>query len=169
VGEVHAVKQQVESVIGIDPGEVTGISFLDYIGDRIAGTMQVQVDASSAVALLESLLLRFYNNPEVIIRRWGQVEEFVTGQSAGTKGKPAEVTRQLVFALGETLQLYGYHVKIRKKADIYKKDGSGWASDKRLEKAGVIRQLDGMRHANDASRHALYCAVHDAYKPDPLR
>jgi hypothetical protein len=154
---------QVVSVIGVDPGVTTGISFLDYIDKRLAGTMQVQVDAKSATALLETLLLRFYNS-KTIVQRWAQIEPFKTGQSAGAKGEPAEVTRQQAFILGETLQMYGYHTELRKKGDI-----STWGSNKRLEKAGIIRQLDGMRHANDASRHALYCAVHDAHMPDPLR
>lgn len=154
---------QVVSVIGVDPGVTTGISFIDYIDKRIAGTMQLQVDHASAVALLELILGRWYNS-NVIVQRWAQVEPFKTGQSAGAKGDAAEITRQQAFILGETLQVHGYHTELRKKGDI-----DTWGSNKRLEKAGIIRQLDGMRHANDASRHALYCAVHDAHMPDPLR
>lgn len=159
---------QVLSVVGIDPGPSTGISFIDYIGNAVAGSMQIQVDGKSAAVLLEAVLARYYSNSEVVTARFAQVEPFVTGQSAGTKGEPAEVTRQLAFELGEKLQLWGYTVWRRKKADIFKKDGTGWASDKRLRAAGILRPPEN-RHANDASRHALYCAVHDAYRPDPLR
>jgi hypothetical protein len=162
------VTQQVISVIGIDPGPTTGVSFIDYVGDKIAGTMQFQVNGTSAVTLLECVLARYYTNSDIIVMRAAQVEPFITGQSAGTRGEPAEVTRQLAFVLAETLQLYGYAIERRKKADIYKKDGTGWASDKRLKAAGLLRPPE-MRHANDASRHGLYRAVHDLHKPDPLR
>jgi hypothetical protein len=158
----------VDSVIGIDPGPSTGISFIDYIGDRIEGSMQVQVDGKSAVVLLEAVLARYYSDAGVFRVRAGQVEAFVHAASAGSKGEDAEVTRQLAFKLAELLQLWGYDVELRKKADICKKDGTGWASDKRLKAAGLLRPPEN-RHANDGSRHALYRAVHDLHKPDPLR
>jgi hypothetical protein len=154
---------QVTSVIGIDPGPSTGISFIDYIGDKIAGSMQIQVDGKSAHVVLNAVLGRYYTSSEIVVARFAQVEAFVTGQSAGTKGEPAEVTRQLVFEVSEVLQLYGYRVNTRKKADV-----SPWGSDKRLKAAGLLRPPEN-RHANDATRHALFCAVHDAYRPDPLR
>lgn len=157
------IQKQVISVIGIDPGPTTGISFIDYVDRRIAGTMQLQVDGASAVALLDTVLARFYNS-EVIIQRWGEVEAFVTGKGAGTKGDDAEVTRQLAFALGETLQVWGYHTEMRKAADVLK-----WGNDRHLKAAGVYREPTGMRHANAASAHGLYCAVHDAHLPSPLR
>ena len=108
-------------------------------------------------------MLATYYAGENIVQRWAQVEAFVTGQSAGTKGNPAEVTRQLAFQLAEVLQLRGYHTEMRKAADV-----KLWASDKRLKAAGLLRPPEN-RHANDASRHALFCAVHDAFRPDPLR
>jgi hypothetical protein len=154
---------KVHSVIGVDPGPSTGIAFLDYVEGKLAGAMHIQIDGKSAVACLEAILYRYYNNPEAIELRLAQVEAFVTGQSAGTKGEDAEVTRQLAFNIAERLQMWGYSVQLRKKADV-----SSWGSDKRLKAAGVLRPPEN-RHANDASRHALFCAVHDAHKPDPLR
>lgn len=155
---------QVVSVIGADPGPTTGLSFLDYVDGKLADSMQVQVDGAGAVLVLETVLAAHYPvTASNIIQRFGQVEAFVTGQSAGTKGTAAEVTRQLVFQLLETLQVYGYHTQLRKKADV-----SSWGSDKRLRTAGILRPPE-MRHANDASRHGLYTAVHDAYMGDPLR
>ena len=156
-------KLEVVSVIGVDPGETTGISFLDYIGTRLAGTMQVQVDAASSVALLEAVLKTHYSS-EVIVQRWGAVEDFIPSNSPGTKGEAAATTRYQTVVLAETLQLWGYNVQRRKKADV-----STWATDKVLRAAGLMREPTGMRHANDASRHALYRAVHDAHKPSPLR
>jgi hypothetical protein len=157
------IKQEIISVIGIDPGETVGMSFLDYLGDRLAGTMQIQVDSTSAVALLESVLRSYYSR-DTIVQRWGAVEDFVVSNRPGTKGDTAEMIRHQVVVLTETLQMWGYDVKRRKKADV-----SSWATDKMLKAAGLMREPTGMRHANDASRHALYRAVHDAYKPNPLR
>lgn len=154
---------RVVSVIGVDPGPTTGIAFIDYIDGRIAGSMRLQVDGMSAVVALEAILARYYSNPEVVVKRAAGVEEFVTGKSAGTRGDAATVTRQLELQLTEKLQLWNYHVKIRKMADI-----AGWASDKRLERSGLLGPPE-MRHANDGARHGLYRAVHDLYMPDPLR
>jgi hypothetical protein len=161
---VSVTRVQVISVIGIDPGETAGFSFIDYIGDALAGSMQVQVDNASSVALLETILARHYSDPEVIVQRWAQVEDFIVSNRPGTKGDTAEVIRQQVTVLAETLQMYGYSVTRRKKADV-----SPWATDRMLRAAGLLREVTGMRHANDASRHALYRAVRDARKPNPLR
>lgn len=153
----------VHSVIGVDPGPSTGIAFLDYVGDQLTGFMSIQIDGKSAVPCLEAILARYYSNPSTIQMRLAQVEAFITGKSAGTKGEDAEVTRQLAFNIAERLQMWGYSVQLRKKADV-----STWASDKRLKASGLLRPPEN-RHANDASRHGLFVAVHDGYKPDPLR
>lgn len=150
-------------MIGIDPGLSTGISFIDYVGDSIAGAAHIQVDGKSALATLSAMLTAYYSDPERVGLRVAGVESFITGQSAGTKGQPAEATRQLVFEFSEKLQLWGYSVQLRKAADV-----KLWGTDKRLKAAGIIRPPEN-RHANDASRHALYAAVHDLHKPDPLR
>lgn len=155
---------QVVSCIGVDPGETWGISFLDYIGMNLAGSMQLQVDSNSALVLLETILKTYYADPSLVIGRFAGVEPFVTGYSAGTRGQAAEITRQAVFQAVELLQVWGYHVKTRKAADV-----KPWAEDKRLKALSIFREPTGMRHANDASRQGLYVAKHDAYRPDPLR
>jgi hypothetical protein len=43
-----------------------------------------------------------------------------------------------------------------------------WATDKRLAAAGLLDATKGMQHARDASRHALYAAVHTGMARDPL-
>jgi hypothetical protein len=43
-----------------------------------------------------------------------------------------------------------------------------WATDERLEAAGLLDLTKGMRHARDAARHALFTAVKDGGVPDPL-
>ncbi len=154
---------QVVSCIGIDTGGGTwGISFLDYIGPKLAGSMHLQVDNNSALIVVETVLMRFYADPQVVVGRFAGVEEFVDGPAAGrrTEGK---VTRQGVFQVVELLQTWGYNVKTRKAADV-----KVWAKDNKLKAAGILQPPE-MRHANDASRQALFCATMDAYRPNPLR
>jgi hypothetical protein len=157
----------IVSVIGADPGPTTGLSFLDYEDGKLTGWTVLQVDGDSAQAVLAAILAKMHayyaENDAGVVKRYAQVEPFVTGQSAGTRGPKADYTRQEVFTLVEQLQLWGYAVKLRKAADI-----KTWASDKRLKAAGILRPPEN-RHGNDASRHALYTSVHDAYLPDPLR
>lgn len=157
----------IVSIIGVDPGPTTGICFVDYVGSAIVGRTSIQVDGESGQLTLEAMLRAYYNDPETVVKRYAGIEAFVTGQSAGTKGAAADYTRQGVMKFAEQLQIWGYHTKLRKKADIWTKTG-GWATDKRLDRAGILRPPE-MRHANDAGRHCLYTAVHDAFRPDPLR
>lgn len=155
---------EVMSCVGVDTGGgVWGISFLDYIGTELAGSMHLQVDAKSGLHLLKTCLTTYYSDPAVVKRRFASVEKFETGRSAGARGPAADTTRQGVFECVELFQLFGYYVTTRKAADV-----KPWASDKMLKKTGVLQPPE-MRHANDGSRQALYTAVHDAYRPNPLR
>lgn len=159
------------SVVAIDPGPITGMCFLDYAVIDAVRPPQPQVtlfqaDGRSADAVLEAMLARWYGAQSLVDQRFGAVEKFVTGRSAGSRGGDAEVTRQLVMQLTERLQLYGYPVKIRSAAEI-----KPWATDKRLERAGIVgdSSLHGKaRDAYDAARHALFAAVKDAKIKDPL-
>ena len=160
----------IVSVIGADPGPTTGLSFLDYDRSITTGSpvlvswTVLQVNGDSAVAVLAAIMAeRTRVLGRVMMKRYAQVEPFVTGQSAGTKGATADYTRQQAFQLVEQLQLWGYPAQLRKAADV-----KVWATDKRLKAAGILCPPEN-RHGNDASRHALFCAVHDAHLPDPLR
>jgi hypothetical protein len=154
----------ITSVIGADPGPTTGLALQDWDDGKLISWTVLQVDGDSALGVLAAIMTRraAYLGT-AMVKRCAQVEPFVTGQSAGTRGSKADYTRQQAFALVEELQLWGYAVKLRKAADV-----KTWASDKRLKAAGILRPPEN-RHGNDASRHALYTAVHDAYLPDPLR
>jgi hypothetical protein len=154
----------ITSIAGVDPGPTTGISLLDYQDGQLLAWTVLQVDGDSALAVLDAIMMkRIHALGPAVVKRYAQVEPFVTGQSAGTRGAKADYTRQEAFKLVEQLQVWGYAVKLRKAADV-----KGWASDKRLKAAGILRPPEN-RHGNDASRHGLYTAVHDAYLPDPLR
>jgi hypothetical protein len=159
----------IDSCIGVDPGPATGMCCLDYNAGQLVGRTLLQCDAGSAAIVLQAMLHTYYSGkPYPMGRRVGSVEKFITGASAGSRGKAADVTRQLVMELAEVLQLFGYHVNIRPAADV-----KPWASDKRLAAAGVVPSLKGMHgdmnHAYDGARHALY-GGHDAgVVTDPLR
>ena len=156
------------SVIGIDPGPTTGLAFLNYMDDKLISKTLLQADGDSSAALLEMMLATYYSDRNAVPKRFAEVESFITSKSAGTKGEAAERTRELIFEHAQILQSWSYYIERRKKADIYKRDGTGWASDKRLKAAGLLGPPE-QKHANDAARHALYAAVHDARRPDPLR
>lgn len=161
------------SVIGVDPGPTTGFCFLDYVKLPLSDvyrpqpqSMLFQADGNSARTLLEDVLRGRESYGVEITKKFAGVEKFVTGRSAGTKGSNADVTRQLVMELTETLQLFGYKVKIRPAADV-----KPWATDKRLIAAG-IKGASGIhgkgRDSYDGSRQALHVARWDAFLPDPL-
>jgi hypothetical protein len=160
---------EIISVVGVDTGPTTGMCFLDYQTGSLALPPQpqvtlLQVDGHSADAVLEAMLARWYGiGTSPVDQRYAAVEKFVTGRGAGSKGNNAEVTRQLVMELTERLQLHGYLTKIRSAAEV-----KPWASDKRLERAGITGQQTSMRHCLDAGRHALFAAVKDAKMKDPL-
>jgi hypothetical protein len=157
----------IVSAIGIDPGPTTGICLMEFVGPYPyplpeCNITLIQANAANALRVLEAYLSHFYQD-ERIVRRVAGVEAFVTGQSAGTRGKNADLTRQYVMKFAELLQLFGYPVKIRKAGDV-----KPWASDKRLLRAGVPKLPDSMRHSGDGARHCLFAAVKDAHMKDPL-
>lgn len=158
------------SVIALDPGPATGMCFLDYSDQfqpyALIGKTLLQVDGESAAVVLEGLLRAFYADPSVVTKRFASIEKFVTGQSAGTRGQPAEVTRQLAMELAEVCGMFGYVMRFRSASDV-----KPWATDKRLKEAGIVGASgihSKLRDAYDAARHGLFCAVKDAGVRDPL-
>lgn len=156
----------IDSCVGVDPGPATGLCLLDYRDGQLAGRMLLQAAADCAAAVLRDLL-ESRKNGMIAGRRVGSVEKFVTGASAGSRGKAADVTRQLVMELAEVLQLFGYMVNIRPAADV-----KPWASNKRLVAAGIVASEKGMHgdmiHSYDAARHCLYGAHDAGVVADPL-
>jgi len=156
----------IDSCIGCDPGPATGLAFLDYANGRLVGRTLLQSEGATAVYVLQGMLRAYYKSDD-IGRRTGSVEKFVTGQSAGSRGKNADVTRQLVMELAEVLQNFGYVATIRPAADV-----KPWATNKRLVAAGIYSSEKAMHsdmgHAADAARHALYGAKEAGIISDPL-
>lgn len=144
-------------ILGIDPGPTPGL--VRFTFDRFAdGTMKLAsydvVQCSAGV--LWSLLPAMAEDAHRIA-----VERFV---SRGRESAEQRETRAQAEAI---LQLHP--LAVARSAGQVKP----WATDVRLERlggrhGGVLKALAGMRHARDAARHALFCAVHDAGLPDPL-
>jgi hypothetical protein len=159
------------SVVGADPGPTSGVCLLDYdldapTGDRKPALVTMfQADDEYVLAVLEAVLRD--RTDDRVIKRFAGVEAFRSRRSAGSTGKDAETTRQGVMTLTETLQLYGYKVKIRPAGDV-----KPWATDKRLVAAGMKGSagIHGKsRDAYDGGRQAIYCARWDAFMKDPLQ
>jgi hypothetical protein len=161
-------KALIDSCIGGDPGPATGLAFLDYDQGRLVGRSLVTAEGASAPIVLQAMLHTYYSGkPYPMGRRVASLEKFVTGASAGSRGRAADVTRQLVYELAEVLEMFGYAVKIRSAADV-----KPWANDKRLIAAGVgtkaqVERTD-FRHMMDGARHCLFGARDAGIIQDPL-
>lgn len=159
----------MDSVVGIDPGPCTGMCFLEYQDGELAGRTVLQCEGATAALFLKEYLeihVTSFPGGKHEGRRVGSVEKFVTGRSAGSRGKAADVTRQLVMELAEVLELYGYAVRIRPAADV-----KPWSSNKRVAAGlGLTEKdlTDSLRHGWDAARHCIYGGHEAGVISDPL-
>jgi hypothetical protein len=146
--------------IGMDPGPIPGIVRLTYSDDRdLLMADVVQCSAHTALDLLE-VLLRVPAGTEVYF----QVEKFVIGKGSYRSGSPGARTRDMVGSAITMVQSGRLCVVTQRPAVAAKQ----WATDKRLDAAGLLDEVKGMQHAKDAARHALYTAVAEGKIPDPL-
>ena len=149
--------------VGIDPGPVPGIVLIDL---PVAATPRLEVIQCSrgvAPVVLRALVesLNPTATPPLI-----QIERFVVGRRAGRSGtaKAGEQTRDLIGQLIASVPgLPAESWRARAAGEV-----KPWATDERLEAAGLLEATKGMRHARDAARHALFVAVKDGGVPDPL-
>jgi hypothetical protein len=135
-------------IIGVDPGPTTGICMLpDTYKPQL-----IQMNHTYVMMTLHWLVERY--DPDYIA-----VEAWAPGKA---RGQNANTTRDLI---QDTLNAWPYLFRQRTASAV-----KGWATDKRLAAVSseFARDATGMRHARDAGRHALFCAVHDAGMPDPL-
>lgn len=150
-------------VIGVDPGPIPGIVRLQL--DGCHGPIEL-VDAQAlqvSPELIEPVLDMLAQDDRTAIA----VERFVVGRRAGRSATAAAggTTRDMVGVVTAWAGRAGVrYVHTRAAADV-----KPWATDRRLHAAGLLEPLTtGMRHARDAARHALFCAVRDYGLPDPL-
>jgi len=155
-------------VIGVDPGPVPGIVLLRFGAGAFGVARVVQCDHLSAPIVFEALL-----NTDPYAPTYVQIERFVVGRRAGRSAHASagEVTRDLVGVLREVWEDHDATPKGRLGGHLWQRSAAAvkpWATDARLDAVGLLDATKGMRHAKDAARHALFCAVHDAGLPDPL-
>lgn len=141
-------------VLGVDPGPIPGVCLLDVSYGQLYSAGVLQVSAGILFRVLGDLR---GDEPNLIA-----AERYVVGKRAGRSSTAGagQTTRDQVGALQE---LYAPDVVLRNAGQV-----KPWATDERLEAAGLLELCTGMRHARDAARHALFAAVHDAGLPDPL-
>lgn len=145
--------------IGMDPGPTPGLVRLTYSEQRLISVEVVQCTANVWARVLTSWLA---DQRRVPCETYFQGEKFVIGRSSYRSGSPGAVTRDMV---GESVQVcVGRAIVTLRSASETK----AWATDKRLDAAGITRHTKGMTHARDAARHALFTAVAEGNIPDPL-
>jgi hypothetical protein len=141
-------------VIGIDPGQTTGICVLR--ADQNPTLVQCTPDA--VLLIVGAYLARIGTGDAVLA-----VEKFVVGPRASRLSTPkaGQTTRELIGALVDLGNRLGVQVVQRSASEV-----KPWATDVRLKAAGIWTK--GMPHSLDAGRHALFAAVRDCGLPDPL-
>lgn len=143
-------------IIGVDPGGTTGIFGLWLNNHTVMDTYPAQ---SKGV----ETCLRIVQSLSTFGTMWLAVESFVVGPRAAKSASSAagQEARDIITAL----KLRHRGVRIYERPAVVVKR---WATNQRLEAAGLLAITTGMPHARDASRHALYSAVREGYLPDPL-
>lgn len=152
-------------VIGVDPGLTTGLMALRFNDYRLAAEpIAVQIHGPAGVLpFIYSLLAKPESERQPALVA---VEQFVVGGRAVRSRYPnaGKVTRELIAAVQDLEHRAGIgHVQTRPAALV-----KPWATDHRLEAAGLLDCCAGMGHARDAARHALYAAVNAGIAIDPL-
>lgn len=144
-------------VIGVDPGPTPGIVRLHIQDGQLVPrwTHVVQCSANVMPEIVGTFLALDLEWDSTTIA----VERFVT---RGRANAAQSLTRDQVGFLTAT---FAEHVVVAQRNASQVK---AWATDKRLDAAGLLEACKGMRHARDAARHALYAAVHGGHLPDPL-
>jgi hypothetical protein len=149
-------------VIGVDPGPTTGIVALPYAGvgeeAALGWPMVLQCDHYSVVYFVRALL-----DGHTAYRRMLAVEQFVVGPRSSRSGtaEAGRITRRLIGALSTIDDCT--QMVLRPAGQV-----KPWATDRRLHAAGLLTPTNGMNHARDAARHALYAAVHAGLAADPM-
>ena len=141
-------------IVGIDPGPIVGVCLLrtpDSAGRPDVWHAEIaQITPSGLWALIAGW-------QEAYRIRAVAAETFVIGPRAARLNAPgaSRTTRDVLGGLAMALPPEIQRIE-RRAVDV-----KAWATDTRLKAAGLLDQTKGMRHARDATRHALYCACRD--------
>lgn len=159
-------------LIGVDPGPVAGVVRLllhrrvDGQGRYLYQADALQVTPGAIEEVLNGLVHEYqYLGDGKGWRVFTAVEQFVVSPRASRSAHAdaSDVTRKVLSTVRLWAASHHGSAQVRTASEV-----KPWATDIRLEKAGLIAPTEGMRHARDAARHALFAAVRTASLPDPL-
>lgn len=145
-------------VLGIDPGGTTGLAVLGFAdGLKVLSAFGQITDRDT---LMTTVATSFLSTVDLVA-----IEKFVVSRRSG-RSSSAQTGEQARLIIGGVAQLCREHgVRfVQRPAGTVKP----WATDRRLDAAGLLAPTKGLGHARDAARHALYAAVRDLGLPDPL-
>jgi hypothetical protein len=146
--------------LGIDPGMTTGMALLRYREGLLIRAGVYQCNNEAAPGLLRYLL---GTAGEYVVC---QTERYARGpRSVRVTGPGGGITARLMAELDTIARQSGpeTEARIRSAGEV-----KPWATDDRLERAGLLVLVPKQPDGKDACRHALYTACHDAGLPDPL-
>lgn len=155
-------------VVGVNPGPTPGIVGLLIEEGRITDVQLAQTSAGIVGLTVGGIVMRWKGHPEITDARDASVligvERYVVGHrsSRSSTAGASAITRDMVGVIERCGVELGAVVVQRNASQV-----KAWATDERLERAG-IEIPKGMRHAKDATRHALYAACHAGLLPDPM-
>lgn len=147
-------------VIGIDPGPVPGLVSIVLSDSPVIDVVQCTHRVAPDVL---RFMLAQTDLPTLV-----QIERFVVGRGSMKAGTAGTITRDLV---GQLVEVTNVHREVVAETTLFQRSAAAvkpWATDTRLEAAGLDHHVKGMRHAKDAARHAMFCAVHEKHAADPL-
>lgn len=150
-------------VIGVDPGQTTGVlAMLVEAGHIVKDSPIVvqihHVDGAGVLELIGALFDRGHSEDVAPVLA---VEHFVVSTRAArsSSSRAGLTTRNLIGELRYLNAVFISHPAVTVKK---------WAMDRRLDKSGLLASTQGMHHARDAARHALYAAKELNLIHDPL-
>ena len=150
-------------ILGIDPGPVTGIVRLRFDSlaspSKVARAEAMQVTRGLVIPTIE-MFDREASGLLVLA-----IERFVVGPRASRSATPSggADARDVVALVKEWATCRDWRCYARSAAEV-----KVWAGDNRLRAAGLFDLTNGMRHARDGARHALFAAAKDFGLTDPL-
>lgn len=145
--------------VGIDPGQTTGICA--FVSPHAPVVMQINAKPVFVVGIVRALIEHDVGGEGATLA----VEQFVVLHRAArsSTARAGAIAREIIAVLQSLAREIDATLHLRPAAAV-----KPWASDWRLELAGLLEPTQHMTHARDAARHALYAAVHDGYVIDPL-
>jgi hypothetical protein len=165
--------EQRKIVIGVDPGETTGIVRLEYqrywyptrntpdvMWTRTGEPMTIQCNHQSVPEILAWLTAI----GDILISH----ERFVVGlrASRSKKASASQITRDINGHINALHKTDAPNRRIRV-VEHTAAEAKPWATDERLKAAGIDLAPE-MRHARDGGRQALFAACKDLGATDPL-